>query len=71
MKNLLKAHCATYRALKAIDHKPQIGIVHQALKFVPYRFFDQGVTLPLTEITHDAAMRFFATGRFDLLGFLL
>lgn len=37
MKNLLKAHCETYRALKAIDDKPQIGIVHQSLKFLPYR----------------------------------
>ncbi|MCP5506015.1 MAG: glycoside hydrolase family 1 protein [Chlamydiales bacterium] len=71
MKNLLKAHCDTYRALKAIDRAPQIGIVHQALKFVPYRRWNPAVvilTQALTEITHAAAMRFFATGEFHLLG---
>lgn len=71
LKHLLIAHCATYRELKKIDDRPQIGIVHQALKFVPYHTWnciEAGVAKGMTEVTHAAAMRFFETGSFSLLG---
>lgn len=71
MKNLLKTHCETYRALKEIDDHPQIGIVHQSLKFVPYRIWNLVEVIAaslLTQVTHAAALRFFETGEFDLLG---
>lgn len=71
LKHLLMAHSAVYRALKKIDDKPQIGIIHQALKFVPYRtwnIIEAGIAKGMTEVTHVAAMRFFETGSFSLLG---
>lgn len=71
MKNLFMADAETCRALKAIDDKPHIGIVHQSLKFVPYRWWnpiEQFVAKAMTEVTHAAAMRYFETGKFNLLG---
>lgn len=71
LKHLLMAHGVVYRALKVIDDKPQIGIVHQALKFLPYRTWNPIEAIlakGLTEVTHSAAMQFFQTGSFNLLG---
>ena len=71
LKHLLMAHCQVYRALKQIDPKFQVGIIHQALKFVPYRMWNPievAVTWVLTRITHTVAMRFFETGIFNFWG---
>lgn len=67
LKNLLVAHCETYRALKEIREDRQIGLVHQALKFVPQRRWNPIEVIAssyLTRMTNDVIMRFLETGVF-------
>ena len=67
LKNLLKAHCETYRALKEIREDREIGLVHQALKFVPQRRWNPIEVLTasyLTRMTNDVVMEFLETGKY-------
>ena len=71
LKNLLKAHCETYRELKSIDSRPQVGIVHQVVNMLPYRKWnpiDIAAASFTTRGLHGAAMDFFETGKFDHWG---
>lgn len=68
LKNLLKAHCAVYRELKPLRPDAQIGIVHQGLRFTPYRLWNPLEVLAasyLTRMTHDVIMEFLSSGVFD------
>jgi len=67
LKNLLKAHCDVYRALKPLKEEAQIGLVHQALRFVPYHSWNPIEVLAadyLTRMTHDVVMEFLSSGKF-------
>jgi len=67
LKNLLKAHCETYRALKPLHEEAQIGLVHQALRFVPYHTWNPLEVLAadyLTRMTHGVVMEFLSSGIF-------
>ncbi|CRX39310.1 family 1 glycosylhydrolase [Estrella lausannensis] len=66
LRNLMKAHCDVYDALKAMDgyKDSKIGIAHQALRFRPYSFLESVPCELLTRVTHNAVMDFFKTGNF-------
>ena len=67
LKNLLMAHCETYRALKEIREDREIGLVHQALKFVAQHRWNPIEVLTasyLTRMTHDVVMNFLETGKY-------
>ncbi len=68
LRNMLQAHCEVYEKLKGMNPKSQIGIAHQALKFVPYWSwipFDRIFCHYLTRITHETIMKFFETGKYE------
>lgn len=72
LKNLLKAHCTVYRALKKSPggDKAQIGIVHQHLLFKPYHegsCLESWPTWYFSHIASTAALEFFTTGSFKFL----
>lgn len=71
LKNLLKAHCDVYRALKARPggKEAQIGIVHQHLIFEPYHKGNAAETTLTSYLSHIATLPvldFFRTGHFEL-----
>lgn len=69
MKNLLVSHCRVYEKVKKRHHSLQIGISHNWLRFQPYSSYNPIERLTcyyLSEITHNAVIRFFQTGKFSL-----
>jgi beta-glucosidase len=71
LKNLLKAHCAVYRLLKARPggKMAQIGIVHQHLIFEPYHEGNTAETMLTSYLSHIATkpvLEFFKTGHFQM-----
>ncbi len=68
LKNILKAHCLTYRSLKriALSQKApsiQIGITHQYLSFEALQFPVRPLTKALS-LMHEAVLHLFKTGKF-------
>ncbi len=69
IKNLLKAHTAVYKALKALPggQQAQIGISHSVTQFDPYHPWnpiEHGVTTFMNHIFHGAITYYFKTGEF-------
>ncbi len=64
---MMRAHEVAYAAIKKIDPKAQVGIVHDIVQFEPY-FFDSAVkvTLPryLNHVFHGAITNYLMTGNF-------
>lgn len=70
LKNLLKAHVIVYQTLKELPSQEdtQIGIVHNALRFLPRYWWEpleRWVASFFTDITHNLLIAFFKTGHFD------
>ncbi len=70
LRNLLQAHTETYYALKALPEgeKAQIGLVHQYLKFEPYRWWnpgDQFMPVVMNYLMVNAVIDFMQTGTFS------
>lgn len=70
LKNALKAHVAVYQTLKQMPapEETKIGIVHNALCFVPrYKWepLERWLAHFLTKITNDLLVSFLKTGHFD------
>ena len=66
LKNALKAHCAVYDMFKQMNHAPQVGIVHQYIRFIPTNFLVYPVTKYLNQL-FAAPMEFFRNeGKFEL-----
>ena len=78
LKNLLKAHVDVYKALKKMPggRNAQIGLVHQAMQFEPYRHKILGLTIvdPIGKqvargfnfsFAHNAVLGFLKTGVFE------
>jgi beta-glucosidase len=74
MRTMLKAHCAVYKELKAIDTtgQCQIGFVHNYLKFEPYdqqswlhnfNMIEQAPCAIFNYIFNDAILHFLKTGQ--------
>ncbi len=82
LRNLIKAHCDVYDALKSMPNgqESQIGLVHQYLEFEPYHKFDgwfgklkevlfiaeKAMPFALNNFLNDAIMEFLKTGKFEL-----
>lgn len=64
LKGALKAHCQTYRALKKINGKAQIGIVHQYLRFIPLEASFAPAANLLSHVVNETQLNFFKTGTF-------
>lgn len=68
-KNLLKAHCEVYQALKALPGGPeaQIGIVHSSIHLVSLHWWNiitVGFAFYFNHIKNNAFIKYFKTGKF-------
>lgn len=66
-QNMLKAHVAAYQAMKKIDEKMQIGLVHSVTQFEPYNDdtkIESTICSYMNHLFHDAITEFFSTGKF-------
>lgn len=72
IKNMLKAHTLIYERVKKRYPSLLIGLTHNPVRFRPYHRWHPLAPLErilahyLTEINHNAVMRFFKTGKFQL-----
>lgn len=66
MKIALKAHNIVYDALKKIESKVQIGMVHQRLSFVAANPLLSPVTKYLSRLVNEVSLNYFRTGNFEL-----
>lgn len=73
LENMMKAHCEVYRTLKEQHPDFQIGISHDPIRFRHFHKvhplwspIEKILCHYLTEINHNAFMRFFQTGKFSL-----
>lgn len=65
--NLLKAHVSAYQAMKKVDPKAQVGLVHSITHFEPYNDnakIESTVCHYLNHTFHDAITEFFSSGKF-------
>lgn len=65
LKGALKAHGATYNALKAINPNTKIGFSHQYLHFIPTNPLVLPATRYLTHIINEVTLNLFKTGKFE------
>ena len=68
LSNLLKAHVATYKAIKPIDMEASIGFVHAYLRFEPYHSWNPIESIPCSYLTHifnEGELQFFREGKFN------
>src|SRR5690606_10953225 len=68
IQNMLIAHVTVYKQLKAIDSRPQIGIVHNIFTTNPYRRWhpiDYLAAYIADQLQNDLVLQFFRTGVFE------
>lgn len=66
-QNMLKAHVSAYQAIKKIDKKIHVGLVHSITQFEPFNDdtkIESTVCSYLNHMFHDAITEFFSTGKF-------
>ena len=66
--NLLRAHVRVFKALKAIDPKPEIGIVHNIFQTRPFRRWhplDYASALIADDLQNNLVIQFMRTGKFS------